>query len=304
MTKNLSSLLILAALCGAVRAQPLGLSTTVSVLATSALPGQPGAPFACATPPVDAGLPLPPGTVIRVRASGHVTVDAAGTIERVNGCCLHAEFVDATGQPIVLDPMAYPAVFPFAQATPPNTSIVHPIPPGTPPVNVNATDVITGCILPIPAGAASIRFGFGETSPCDNAGAFSVRTTLAGTAGAFGTGSQRLEITQSGPGAPAFITSSGLFVGGEYYNLFSLDLCPEGPGYGSVLGFCPTSLAFLASQFTTPVGTPPFHYMATAPTQTFGPVPVVPGITFDAVCFERNNGFVGCASPVIRYTTR
>mgnify|MGYP000096079426 CR=1 FL=1 len=73
--------------------------------------------------------------------------------------------------------------------------------------------------------------------------------------------------------------------GNEYYNIFSLDLCPAGPGTGPYLGLCATTLPnvqFIVLQASLPVGSPPFHFVATAPSMSWGPYSIGPA-TLDAL---------------------
>ena len=79
-----------------------------------------------------------------------------------------------------------------------------------------------------------------------------------------------------GPGTPFTIDNANLIPGNVYYNIFSLDLCPAGPGTGPYLGLCVTTLPnaqFIVLQASLPVGwPPPFHFVATAPTASWGPL--------------------------------
>ena len=107
-----------------------------------------------------------------------------------------------------------------------------------------------------------------------------------------------------GPGTPISIDNGYLVPGNEYFNIFSLDLCPGGPGTGPYLGLCATTLAnvqFIVLQASLPVGSPPFHFVATASSMSWGPYTVGPG-TLDAVCLDVTGGVLGSYSPVTRIT--
>lgn len=113
--------------------------------------------------------------------------------------------------------------------------------------------------------------------------------------------------TQAGPGAPVTVRNDNLLPGHEYYNLFSLDLCPGGPGTGlDAFGLCILSLVnlnCLADQLLLPVGTDPFHFIASASTQIFGPYVVAP-VTLEGLCLDFTGGLIGPASEVVRIEVR
>jgi hypothetical protein len=117
-------------------------------------------------------------------------------------------------------------------------------------------------------------------------------------------GSLSLSLSQNGAGGPVFIANANLQPGREYFNLFSLDLCPGGPGGGpaTYLGLCLTSsanLSFLGQQIVLPIGSPPFHFVAPASYAIWGPFAVSP-ITVDALCLEVTAAGIGAVSPVQR----
>lgn len=110
--------------------------------------------------------------------------------------------------------------------------------------------------------------------------------------------------SQNGPGAPVYIANGNLQPDREYYNLFSLDVCPGGPGSGPAgyLGVCLNSsanLAFLNQQLLLPIGAQPFHFVAAASYAVSGPNFVAP-ITVDALCIEVTPTGIGSASEVRR----
>jgi hypothetical protein len=91
--------------------------------------------------------------------------------------------------------------------------------------------------------------------------------------------------------------------GHAYLNLYSLEPCGSGPGTGPYGGLCFSNVATLLAQTQTPLGTPPFHVLATVEGETFGPYPVPPGLSFEAISVDVTGGVVGCISPVVAYTT-
>ena len=110
--------------------------------------------------------------------------------------------------------------------------------------------------------------------------------------------------SQNGSGAPVFLANANLQPEREYYNLFSLDLCPGGPGSGpaTYLGLClntSANLAFLTQQLLLPVGAQPFHFVASTSYSILGPYVVGP-ITVDALCIEVTATGIGSASQVRR----
>lgn len=113
-----------------------------------------------------------------------------------------------------------------------------------------------------------------------------------------------LSATQAFPGAPVFVNNANLTPGREYYNLFSLDPCPGGPGTGpaTFFGGCvatAANLQFITSQILAPVGTGPFHLIAQSSYGSFGPFNVPP-IIVEGICLDVTGGVLGAASPVVR----
>jgi hypothetical protein len=108
----------------------------------------------------------------------------------------------------------------------------------------------------------------------------------------------------AGPGTPITLNNAYLTPGNEYFNIFSLDLCPAGPGTGPYLGLCATTLAnaqFILLQASLPLGSPPFHFIAPTSSVSWGPYTVGPG-TLDALCLEVTGGVLGSYSSVTRIT--
>ncbi|MAG56193.1 MAG: hypothetical protein CMJ83_07885 [Planctomycetes bacterium] len=107
---------------------------------------------------------------------------------------------------------------------------------------------------------------------------------------------------QTSPGAPVLVNNANLTPGNEYYNLFSLDLCPGGPGTGPIatLGGClGPNAQFVFSQLMAPLGAVPFHVIAPAVNPSWGPF-TVPPTTMDALCVDVTSGIIGPVSPVVR----
>jgi trimeric autotransporter adhesin len=102
-----------------------------------------------------------------------------------------------------------------------------------------------------------------------------------------------------GAGSPIFVTSSGLVLGRETFNVFSLEPCAGIPGGGPYLGLCATNPATLLNQAALPIGTPPFHMSASQSSMTFGPY-LVPPVVVDALCVDFDPGLGYRWSPTVR----
>ncbi len=107
-----------------------------------------------------------------------------------------------------------------------------------------------------------------------------------------------------GPGTGVFVANDGLLPGHEYFNLFSLELCPGAPGSGPLLGLCATDVSFLIFEVSLPVGTPPIHFVTSTVTTNFGPLAVPPGLSVDALAFDFTGAALGPTSPVVRFTSQ
>lgn len=102
----------------------------------------------------------------------------------------------------------------------------------------------------------------------------------------FGCPRPSISLTQiGGTGSPMVVTSSGLVLGRETFNVFSLEPCFGTAGGGPYLGLCATYPATLLDQATLPLGTPPFHVTASQSSMTFGPY-LVPPVVVDALCID------------------
>jgi hypothetical protein len=100
------------------------------------------------------------------------------------------------------------------------------------------------------------------------------------------------------------IDNTHLVPGNEYYNLISLEPSPAGPGQGPWFGLSVADPNTLLGQLALPVGTAPFHFIASAGAESWGPFLGVPfGLTLEAVCLEVIENGVGFVSPVARFTT-
>ena len=74
-----------------------------------------------------------------------------------------------------------------------------------------------------------------------------------------------------GAGNGVSILDTGLKVGFETYNFFSLEPAPGGPGTGPYVGLYANNINTLLAQFFLPVGSVPFHFTASSTTAAFGP---------------------------------
>ena len=90
--------------------------------------------------------------------------------------------------------------------------------------------------------------------------------------------------------------------GHEHFNVFSTALCLGGPGSGPFGGLCYANTADLFALLALPLGAVPFHYLAPAAGVTFGPYPIVAGLSFDALCADVTGGLT--LSPVVRFTVQ
>jgi hypothetical protein len=115
----------------------------------------------------------------------------------------------------------------------------------------------------------------------------------------------RFHVSQpQGPGGSTFVNNDALLVGREYYNLFSLELCPGGPGMGPYLGLCATSpaaLQFLITQILLPLGIDPFHFLAPSAAIPFGPYAIGP-LTAEGMIVEISGGAITANSSVERFS--
>ena len=111
-------------------------------------------------------------------------------------------------------------------------------------------------------------------------------------------------VQPAGAGGPVVLTNAGLVAGYEYYNIFSAETCGGGVGTGPYLGLCastPSALQFLIDQVVLPIGTPPFHFIATSNYQTFGPFFVFP-VSLEAITIQIVGGVISAYSPVAAFS--
>src|SRR5204862_1288826 len=74
-----------------------------------------------------------------------------------------------------------------------------------------------------------------------------------------------LALYQATPaGSPVYVRVGGLLPGHEYINLFSQESCGGALGTGPWFGLCANDLWLLIAEYFSPIGTFPFHFMATA----------------------------------------
>ena len=103
-----------------------------------------------------------------------------------------------------------------------------------------------------------------------------------------------------GSGSPVFLANSNLIPGDEYYNIFSFDVCPGGPGAGLFGGLCvssPVNFQFILDQLFAPLGTIPVHFTAPSSYVLSGPFNL-PSLTVEALCFDWTGGVLGPISQV------
>ena len=113
----------------------------------------------------------------------------------------------------------------------------------------------------------------------------------------------RLVASQDGgPGSPVFLRNHHLIPGHEYFNVFSLEPCATGVGSGPFLGLCasaPAAVDLLVAQVLVPVGTAPFHFVATSESTSFGPFPLPP-LVIEGICIDFTGGTLDAVSGVSR----
>lgn len=85
------------------------------------------------------------------------------------------------------------------------------------------------------------------------------------------------------------LVNTSLTPGHEIWNIWSWQPCPGGVGTGSFLGLCFGSISDVMPQLMTPVGIPPFHFIADNCSMTFGPFLVPSGIPIEIVTVDYNS---------------
>ena len=101
-----------------------------------------------------------------------------------------------------------------------------------------------------------------------------------------------------GTGGGLLIDNSGLVPGVAYWNVFSLEPAPGGPGTGPIFGLYTTNLQFLIDQVLMPPHALPFRFVAPTPGITHGPYPVPSGVTIEALTFDFGPAGIVSVSPV------
>jgi hypothetical protein len=101
------------------------------------------------------------------------------------------------------------------------------------------------------------------------------------------------------------VVDTGLAIGVQTLNLFSLEPAPGGVGTGPYLGLWTATPANLIAQATVPIGTLPFSFVATTATLVYGPLTNAPvGLQVEAVAVEIIGNALGRVSPVAALTTQ
>ena len=115
----------------------------------------------------------------------------------------------------------------------------------------------------------------------------------------------RLVVDQpGGAGGPVRVQNHHLNFGDEIFNVYSTP-CPGAPGSGPAgfLGLCTTNPALLAAQVLTPVGTFPFHYLATGTTSNLGQYGLPPQ-TIEALAIRVAGGAIVDTSAIVDFTVQ
>ena len=172
-------------------------------------------------------------------------------------------------------------------------SLVGPVAPGT-----FASFVVAVSIPPSAPPSATTTFSATATSQ-----AYSISSSQTVFSVVVVTSGLTLSLAQpGGPGAPVVINAGGQSPGGEMFLVFSLEPAAGGVGTGPYLGLWASNLSTLVSQIELPLGTPPFHYLAAAPSQSFGPYGVPPGLYVEGLAIGVTGGVLQALSPVVGYT--
>jgi hypothetical protein len=95
-----------------------------------------------------------------------------------------------------------------------------------------------------------------------------------------------------------------LQAGVEYFNIFSLEPAPLGPGTGPYAGLHTTNPTLFVMQLQLPLGALPFHFIAAAPNLVMGPYPVTTGVTIEGLSFALSLGSPECVSSVANFTVQ
>lgn len=108
-----------------------------------------------------------------------------------------------------------------------------------------------------------------------------------------------ISISQPGGiGAPVFVDNGCLVTGRSYFNAFSFDLCPGGPGTGPIGGLCFSDINFLIFQLSTPFA--PFNFIAGGPSQSHGPFSLPTPFAVDCVSVDITGGVINVIGQVFR----
>lgn len=118
------------------------------------------------------------------------------------------------------------------------------------------------------------------------------------------TGDPTVRLSQAFSRGPVVIENDLLLPGNDYYNVFSLEPCPGGPGTGPWLGLCTTNFAStFATIFALPRDVTPFFFRASSDRIVWPGAPGLPrGLQIEIVCLDVTGGRLGGFSPVFSYT--
>lgn len=108
--------------------------------------------------------------------------------------------------------------------------------------------------------------------------------------------------TQMSAGAPLAVAASNLVAGREYFTVISLNPCPGLVGSGPYLGLCFVNIQDAITQLLLPVGTLPFHFIASGSAQALGSYPLPFGLVMDAVILDASTFSTGGFSTTQRIT--
>lgn len=89
---------------------------------------------------------------------------------------------------------------------------------------------------------------------------------------------------------PFTVVNDQLTPGNEYFNFYSFSLCPGGPGTGPYLGMCYPNFNDLVTQFQTPLGIFPLHWIADNCRMESPEYSFPTGLAFEVICVDLTGG--------------